>query len=127
MTEEEKKKKAIRKQGTISLQGKDYLKVAHRVLLFRQEHPGWTVQTEFVMCGDIPAMKCTVIDREGRILSTSHKSIKANGRGAAKDHPMEVSETGSIGRALALSGYGTLGGDLDEGEVLADAPQKTQW
>lgn len=107
----------------ISLKGKDYLPVAPRVVMFRVDHPTWGIHTEPVTIGDNLFICATVCDEHGIPVATAHKQVKPDKRGPAADWPVETAETGAVGRALALCGYGTLSGDLDEGDQLADAPQ----
>jgi hypothetical protein len=63
-----------------------------------------------------------VLDDNGRIsrIVTAHKREDSKG---FPDH-MEKAETGAVGRALLLLGYGTQFAlaDLDEGDRLADSP-----
>lgn len=103
------------------LKGKDYLQVCYRLVWFREERPLWSIETEFVSLTDQGALvKATIRDETGRILSTAHKSETVEG---FQDFTAKA-ETGAIGRALALVGYGTqfCADDLDEGERLADSP-----
>lgn len=105
----------------VKLQGKDYLPVAARVVWMRQDHPEWSIITEPVAIGDALYMRATVTGG-GSILATAHKAVGGRkGPGAA--YPVEAAETGAVGRALGLCGYGTLSGDLDEGDEIADTPQ----
>lgn len=117
------------KKGTelpiMNLKGKDYLQVAHRLVWFREEHPDWSIETEYVALTDQSAFaKAVIRDQSGRIISTSHKEE------SLKDFPMgyrEKAETGAIGRALALCGYGTqFEPDLDEGSRVVDSPLGAQ-
>lgn len=128
---EDEVKKKIRKEGTVKLQGKEYLQVAPRVLLFRTDHPeDWAVITQFDQVGEHTLAKATVVTPDGKVLATAHKMVKpvGEGKGAARDYPFETAETGAVGRALSLCGYGTLSGDLDEGDQIADAPvTKGKW
>lgn len=105
----------------INLKGKEYLEVKYRLVWFREEHPDWSIETEFVERGDTRAVaKATIKDATGRILVTSHKiEDKAHFPDFA-----EKAETGSIGRALALLGYGTqfAADELDEGSRIVDSP-----
>jgi len=118
---------------TIDLKGKDYLPVAARVKWFRSVHPAGTIETQEV-CVDLerPFVKggakvygyarfhATVRDAEGHILGQGTKTENA----ANFFDYVEKAETGSIGRALAASGFGTeLDQDLDEGRVV-DAPRE---
>lgn len=103
------------------IKGKDYLMVAQRIIWFREEHPDYTIETEIIkLAQDSCLSKAYIKDSSGRIISMSHKFEDAKG---FPDF-IEKSETGAIGRALALSGYGTqfCADDLDEGKRLADAP-----
>lgn len=103
------------------LKGKDYLEVKYRLVWFREEHPNWSIQTQFISIADKSALaKATISDETGRIVSTSHKF--ENEQGFADF--LEKAETGSIGRALALIGYGTqfCADELDEGARIVDSP-----
>lgn len=103
------------------LKGKDYLEVKYRLVWFREEHPDWSIETEFVSITDTSSTaKATVRDASARIISTSHKFENAQG---FPDF-LEKSETGAIGRALALIGYGTqfCADELDEGKRIVDSP-----
>ena len=96
------------------LKGRKYLPVAPRVVAFREDHPDWSIITE-PMDGMVLA---TVMDQTGRIIATAHKTITKFAGG-----DVEKAETGAIGRALSLCGYGTLlAFDLEEGDEIADAP-----
>lgn len=99
----------------MDLQGKEYLQVAHRLVWFREEHPDWVIETEI---GD-GFVKAKILRQDYLLVATAHKSI-----GQGKRFPLETAETGAIGRALALCGYGTqfCGDELDEGDEIADAP-----
>lgn len=119
------------KSGTelplLNLKGKDYLQVAHRLVWFREEHPTGIITTEQVAGDDdkgYVVFKATIqiVDREkqtSHIIATGHKREQ---EGNFPDY-LEKAETGAVGRALALAGYGTqFEPDLDEGDRLADAP-----
>jgi hypothetical protein len=105
----------------LKLRGKDYLEVKYRLVWFREDHPDWGIETSIIHSGeDGSTVKAVIRDAAGRILATGHKSETPEG---FADH-LEKAETGSIGRALALVGYGTqfCADELDEGDRLADAP-----
>lgn len=107
-------------QHLIDIKGKKYLQVAHRLVWFREEHPDWCIETELVERGDGWAIfKAYIKDNEGRLLATGTKVETKSG---FPDF-LEKAETGAIGRALAIAGYGTqFAPEFDEGERLADAP-----
>ena len=105
----------------LSLKGKDYLQVAQRLVWFREERQTWSIETEFLKLEDKFAIARAVIRNETGIpMATAHK------REDAAHFPdfMEKAETGSIGRALALCGYGTqfTADELDEGARIVDSP-----
>jgi hypothetical protein len=106
----------------MNLKGKPYLPVAERLIWFREEHPDWTIKTEFLQLTDTMAIaKATIFDVEGRTIANAHKQETKQGFADF----IEKSETGSIGRCLALIGYGTqfCADDFSEGDRLADAPR----
>lgn len=105
----------------MDLRGKPYLLVAHRLVWFREVHPDWSIQTEFLEQSVAQSFAKAVITKpDGQIMSTAHKFEDKQG---FSDH-REKAETGAIGRALALIGFGTqfCADDLDEGARIVDAP-----
>lgn len=102
------------------IKGKPYLQVAYRLVWFREEHPDWTIRTEMVhYTSDFAVVRAEVADPTGTVLATGHKAESKDGWGDF----LEKAETGAIGRALAILGYGTqFDPGLDEGERLADSP-----
>jgi hypothetical protein len=95
--------------------------VHQRLVWFREEHPNWSIETEFVTLGDKAATaKATIKDETGKVIATAHKQENTAGFGDF----MEKAETGAVGRALLLCGYGTAFAaiDLDEGERIVDTP-----
>lgn len=108
----------------LDLRGKDYLQVAHRIVWFREERPLWRIQTDIHFTNENQSIvRATILDENGNIMAQGTKSETAKG---FADH-LEKSETGSIGRALALCGFGTqFAPEFDEGERLADSPLPRQ-
>lgn len=104
----------------MNLKGKQYLPVAPRIAWMREEHPDWGIITEEVIVTDTYArFRSTIMDEGGRVIATA---TKCEDRVGFPDF-VEKAETGSIGRALALCGYGTLQClEFDEGERFADSP-----
>ena len=98
----------------------NYLPVAPRIAWFRKDHPDWSILTRAVMTANKAiVMKAIVKDSEGRIIATARKKETEIG---FPDY-IEKAETGAVGRALAMCGYGTLQApEFDEGQRLADAP-----
>jgi len=98
----------------------DYLPVAARIAWFRKDHPYWSIITKAVQLADKAiVMKAIIKDMTGSIIATARK------KGTEIGFPdyIEKAETGAIGRALAMCGYGTLQApEFDEQDRLADAP-----
>lgn len=95
------------KNYLIRVQGnRDYLPVAARLVWFRQEHPDWAIVTTPVTIDtekQYAIFSATIMDADGKVMATAHKMENVKGFG---DY-LEKAETGSIGRALAMCGYGT--------------------
>lgn len=112
------KKSLIKVQG-----GKDYLPVASRLVWFREEHPDWAIVTEPVTIElekGHAIFKATVYNADGKPIGSGTKMETA--RGFADF--VEKAETGAIGRALAVCGYGTqFAPELEEGDRIVDSPQ----
>jgi hypothetical protein len=105
----------------LNLRGREYLEVKYRLVWFREDHPDWSIETELMSVTDVSAYgRATIRDEKGRIIATSHKFESIQG---FPDF-IEKAETGAIGRALALIGYGTqfCADELDEGGRIVDAP-----
>ncbi|MEK7357379.1 MAG: hypothetical protein AAB250_13085 [Bdellovibrionota bacterium] len=105
----------------LNLRGREYLEVKYRLVWFREEHPDWAIETELLsVTQDSAYARAVIKDVSGRIIATSHKFETKKG---FPDF-IEKAETGSIGRALALIGFGTqfCADELDEGDRIVDAP-----
>ena len=113
----------------INLKGKQYLPVAARIAWFREDHPDWTIMTYAVpdLSGtDYTTFAAEILDGTGKLIAKAHKTEHEKHFADYR----EKAETGAIGRALALCGYGTLfAQELEEpitpaGETrIVDAPQ----
>lgn len=109
----------------LSLRGREYLEVKYRLVWFREEHSDWAIETELLSVTDQSACaRATIKDEKGRVIATSHKFESQKG---FPDF-IEKAETGAIGRALALIGFGTqfCADELDEGARLVDAPVRNR-
>lgn len=111
------KKHLIRVQG-----GREYLPVAYRLVWFREEHPDWGIDTKPIVIDvdkGVAVFQANVYNEEGRLVSSGTKMETA--RGFADF--IEKAETGSIGRALGVLGYGTqFAPEFDEGDRIVDSP-----
>lgn len=114
------KRHLIKVQG-----GRTYLPVSARIVWFRQEHPDWSIETEAVEINhekQYAIFRARICDGDGKLMATGTKKEDVKGFG---DY-IEKAETGSVGRALALCGFGTqFSPDLDESSSgrFADSPQ----
>ncbi len=109
----------------LNLKGKDYLMVGYRMVWFREVHPLGRMETEVVELKETHAIfKATIFvpNEKGEYV----KLATATKREDAKHFPdfLEKAETGALGRALALSGFGTQFSlpEFEENNRLADAP-----
>lgn len=104
----------------VDIKGKDYLPVAARIAWMRSEHKDWRIRTEiYELANKAVLMRATIYDGQGCALASGHKKETMAG---FPDY-IEKAETGAIGRALAMCGYGTIQSlDFEEGERIADAP-----
>ena len=102
----------------------DYLPVAARIAWFRKDHPYWSISTDVEqLANKAVVMKATIKDMLGTVIATARKKETEIG---FPDY-IEKAETGAIGRALAMCGYGTLQApEFDEHDRLADAPVEKQ-
>lgn len=89
---------------------------------FRSEHPNWSIDTKPLEVNTekrYVIFKATIKDENGRLISTGHKVETKDG---FNDY-LEKAETGAVGRALALCGYGTqFAPELNEEERIVDSP-----
>lgn len=111
----------------LNLKGKEYLAVAHRLVYFREVYPNGIIKTQMLAMQGEGDAEYSVFKAEiyvdGVMVSSAHKKETRKG---FEDH-IEKCETGAVGRALALAGFGTqfCSDELDEKGRLADAPLET--
>lgn len=108
-----------------NLKGREYLMVAYRIQWMNEEAPNFNVATNILrMEKDESVVQAfvTIFDETGKVLRSATATKREDSKGFA-DH-LEKAETGAVGRALAMLGFGTQFAiaDLDEGNRLADTP-----
>src|SRR5215212_7256272 len=117
-----KSKKIVGDNGQVRWEKTEtnYLPVAARIAWFRKDHPYWSIMTKVEKWGDkAVVMKAIIKDMLGTVIATARKKETEIG---FPDY-IEKAETGAIGRALAMCGYGTLQApEFDEQDRLADTP-----
>jgi len=97
----EPKRHLIKVQG-----GRSYLPISARLIWFRNDHPDWCIETESVALDlerQYAIFRARISNADGRLMAVATKCEDVNG---FPDY-IEKAETGAIGRALALCGYGT--------------------
>ena len=107
----------MKKAETISLQGKDYAKVAERIRVFREECPRGSITTEPKMDGQMVLFKATVVkdrSRDTSAVATGHAIGENKGQKA-----FEKIESIAVGRALAMLGY-LASGEIASGEEMEE-------
>lgn len=106
--------------------GRQYLPVAFRLLWLRHANPNWAVETQAIEIDlekGIAVFRASVYDADRRLIATGTKLELAR---RFPDY-IEKAETGSVGRALGIAGFGTqFCEDFDEDpERPADSPLPT--
>jgi hypothetical protein len=117
------------KKHLIKLNGNRlYLPVAARLVWFRQEHPDWGIETRAIELDhehQFAIFEAFVYNADGKLMAKGTKKEDVRG---FPDY-IEKAETGAIGRALAVCGFGTqFAPDLDEVTAgrIVDSPQRAQ-
>lgn len=120
------------RQHLINLKGKDYLPVAARLIWLNEEANRFTIHTNILKLEDTYAVvqaTVTVSSDENVALKTA-TALKREDKTHFPDY-LEKAETGAVGRALGMLGYGTqFAPEFDEmaGQLEArvvDTPQAT--
>lgn len=110
------------RQHLMNLKGKDYLPVAARLIWLNEEAPRYTIQSQILKLEDTYAIvqaTVTVLDDAGNAIKTA-SATKREDKTHFPDY-LEKAETGSIGRALGMLGYGTqFAPEFDESTGLLE-------
>lgn len=117
------------KKGTelplLELRGKSYLQVAHRLQWLTEDVENYTIETVTTKSTDDMATvmaKISIYSTDGKLVksATARKTEHKTQFGDFE----EKAETGAVGRALAMLGFGTQHAvaDLDEGTRIVDSP-----
>ncbi len=107
----------MKKNGIVTIHGKEYMTVARRVELAHQDKELQSIETEVLSHNPI-VVKATI-----RVQNKSFTGISAvnpdSTRVIEKENPYEVAETSAVGRALGFAGYGLI-------ESVASADEMTR-
>jgi hypothetical protein len=118
------------RRHVITLHGKPYLEVKHRIQWFRSDHPRGAIQTQRCEEPGRPLMfRASIYDSTGSLLATAHAGVpKSDERAVWTGREAEKAETAAIGRALGHAGY--LLPDLASAAPAAAGPtlaQRPHW
>jgi hypothetical protein len=118
------------RQHLIQLKGKDYLPVATRLVWLNEEAERYSIRTEILRLEETHAVvqaTVTVSGKDEKVLKTA-TALKREDKTHFQDF-LEKAETGAVGRALGMLGYGTqfapeFDETSDKGEArVVDSPQ----
>lgn len=87
---------------TIKLQGKNYVQVKDRIVAFRSIFTKGSIETTPNFTDNYVIFEAKVFDNDNKLLATGHSRVLLN-----KDKAIEKCESASVGRALAMIGFGT--------------------
>lgn len=109
----------------VNLKGKNYLQVAYRLQWLTEDVDSYSIETNYLYLDENRSTahaKVTIFDKSGKV-ARSASATKSETKADFSDHA-EKAETGAIGRALAMLGFGTQHAiaDLEEGERIVDSP-----
>ena len=111
------------RQHLMNLKGKDYLPVAARLIWLNEEAPRYTIQSQILKLEDTYAIvQATVVvfDETGSTIKTA-SATKREDKTHFPDY-LEKAETGAVGRALGMLGFGTqFAPEFDESTGLLEA------
>ena len=93
----------------IEIHGKQYVTVAERVNLLREQHPidsGFGIISELVSIDQQKVLfKAAIVDAENKTIGTGHACEEFGSTQINQTSAVENCETSAIGRALAACGY----------------------
>jgi hypothetical protein len=111
------------RQHLIKLKGRDYLPVAARLIWLNEESERYRIETQFLKLEDTYAVvqaTVSLLDDVG-VPTRSATALKREDLAHFADF-LEKSETGAIGRALGMLGFGTqFAPEFDELEGKVEA------
>lgn len=110
--------------GIVQIHGKEYMTVARRVELAREQQALESVETE-VLSHDPVVIKAKVTIK-GRTFTGISSVNPGSGKTIERDNPYEVAETSAVGRALGFAGYGLLESIASADEVARAVNRQPQ-
>ena len=105
--------------GVVSIHGKEYKTVAHRINEFREKHPEYTILTELVSAADVMVvMRASILDGD-KVMSTGFAEEVRGSTNINRTSALENCETSAVGRALAF--FGMAGTEIASADEVANA------
>jgi len=104
--------------GKVLIHGKEYKTVALRVKEFRAQYEDHSIESEVLCAADLVSVKTTIRNGEGRVVSTGLAEEKRGSSDILTTSCMEVTETSSVGRALAF--LGLAGSEIASADELVE-------
>ena len=108
-------------EGTVKIHGKDYVTVAKRLELFREQFPDHQVHTEVLSCADLVLIKCTIKDPSGNVITAHAEEDRNSSNKINSTSAVENCETSAVGRCLALGFKGLSGSSIASADELVSA------
>jgi hypothetical protein len=123
------KNKNGREYPLMDIKGKKYLQVAYRLQWLSDDNANYVIDTSFLALTDDRAVAkavVTILNEQGQMIRRA-SATKAEDGSSFPDFA-EKAETGAVGRALAMLGFGTQHAvsDLDEGTRIVDSPLESK-
>jgi hypothetical protein len=106
----------------VDIRGTEYTVVAARLRKFREEHPDWTVMTDFVSdeSGRV-VVKATIADHEQRVIATGYAEEERGSTNVNSTSALENCETSAVGRALGFVHGEYAGNTIRSGDEMINA------
>lgn len=106
-------------EGVVSIHGKQYRTVAHRIAEFREHHPELTIETQLIAQDDEKViMKALILDGD-KLIATGYAEEVRGASNINSTSALENAETSAVGRALAF--YGLAGTEIASADEVASA------
>lgn len=106
MAGREEVREVMTNNGIVQIHGKEYMTVARRVELARQENALEGVETEILSHN--PVVVRAKVTVKGKIFTGISSVNQDSGKLIEKQNPYEVAETSAVGRALGFAGFGLV-------------------
>ena len=110
--------------GIVQIHGKEYMTVARRVELAREQEALESVETE-VLSHDPVVIKAKVTIK-GRVFTGISSVSPDSNKSIERQNPYEVAETSAVGRALGFAGFGLLESIASADEVVRAVGRQPQ-